>query len=194
MRIANWGLAILLLSPLGTAIAQQQEQQIPQPAQPQHESLGDAARRSQDQKKDQPKPVKVWTNDNIPTATGNISIIGQTTDSTSDNSAPAQTPPPNPKVAAAQRAASEAELSAAKDKLLSLKTDLDIMQRKFTLDDQMYRGKPDYSSDKAGAAAMKDEKDQVDAKMQDVEDAQRKVDELQAKLAASAGDKSSDSK
>ena len=38
----------------------------------------------------------------------------------------------------------DAELAAAKEHLQSLQTDLDILQRTHTLDEQMYLGKPEH--------------------------------------------------
>jgi peptidoglycan hydrolase CwlO-like protein len=48
----------------------------------------------------------------------------------------------------------------------------------------MYLSKPEHENDKEGAAQMQDEEDQISAKQQEVADAQKKVDELQAKLTA----------
>jgi hypothetical protein len=193
MRTAKLGLVILLISPPGTALAhqqgQQQEQQTPPPADQQQDSLAAASRRARAEQKDEPKPAKVWDNDSIPTTTGNISVIGQAA-APPDNSPEADNRPVNPAASAEKKSAIEGELTAAKQQLESLKTDLDIMQRKYTLDDSMYRGKPDYTSDKDGAAAMKDEKDQVDAKLQEVVDAQKKIDDLQAQLDAASTEKS----
>jgi Fe-S-cluster formation regulator IscX/YfhJ len=52
------------------------------------------------------------------------------------------------------------------------------------MDQQTYYGKTDYSSDKAGAAALADEKNQIDSKQQQVTDAEKKVADLQAQLDA----------
>src|SRR5208282_67618 len=153
MRIAKWGLAILLVSPLGSAAARQEQAPPPsdQPAtagEPQQDSLAAAARRAQDQKKDQPKAAKVWDNDTIPTTSANISVVGQS--GGPDNSAAAGNPPAKPAETGQpdnsaptpeKKAAIEEQLLAAKDLLASLKTDLDIAQRKYSLDQQTYYGK-----------------------------------------------------
>jgi len=47
----------------------------------------------------------------------------------------------------------------------------------------MYYNKPDYQSDKAGAAALNDEQSQIDAKQQEITDLQKKIDDMQAKAA-----------
>ena len=158
MRIAQWGLMILLIWPLGTALAQEQQQE---------DSLAAAARRAKDekkeQKKDQTKTPKVWDNENISSVPGTISVIGkpaapaeqkQVEAGAKEGSKPAKT--------AEEKLAIQADLDAAKKQLDSLKTDLDILQRKYPLDEQMYYSNPDHASDKAGAAALKDEQDQIE--------------------------------
>src|ERR1700722_2449434 len=52
--------------------------QTSQPASAQPDPLVAAARRTREEKKDQAKPGRVFTNDNIPT-TGGISAVGETT-------------------------------------------------------------------------------------------------------------------
>jgi hypothetical protein len=85
-------------------------------------------------------------------------------------------------------------LEEAKQKLESLKTDLDILQRKYALDQQTYYSKPEYQSDKDGAAALQGEDNQIQDKEQDVEAAQKRVDDLQAQLQAAGNSGSSSSK
>ena len=180
MKLAHWGLTLLLLAPLGAAAAR-----------PQETSLADAARQARQQKKASPKDVKVWDNDTISQTTGQISVVGQTPPPAADTkakpaaaadkaAAPAEAKAPEKK--AEDKAALEADLAAAKDKLASLKTDLDILQRKLVLDRQTFYGKIDYASDKAGAAALQDEQGQINSKQQEVADAQKKIDDLQEKL------------
>lgn len=167
MRIANWALIIALVLPVGVASAQQQE-----------ESTAAAARRAQEQKKkNPPKSAKVWDNDNIQGKPGNVNVVGQTAAPAAEQEAAA---PPTPE----EQSALEGDVSAAKAQLQNLKTDLDILQRKYALDQRTYLGKTNYASDKAGAAALVDEKSQVDAKQAEVDAAQKKLDDLQSKLDA----------
>jgi len=186
MKLAHWGLMLLLLAPLGTAWAR-----------PQETSLADAARKAREQKKAPPKDAKVWDNDTISQTTGRISVVGQTPPpveaaAESKPAAEDKTAAPAegkaPEKTAEEKTALETELAAAKDALATVKTDLDILQRKYGLDRQVFYGRTDSASDKAGAAALQDEQSQIDAKQQEVADAQKKVDELQEKLkAAGAG-------
>jgi hypothetical protein len=201
MKIAHWGLGILLVMPLGGVAGQQQSSQQSTQQAP-VDRVAEAARRAREQKKDETKAPHVWNNDDIPKTNG-VSVVGETPAAGADAPAgdaakganPAAAPAVAPNGAAAgasgQGAAPEktgaiaTELAAANENLKSLKTDLDIAQRKYGLDQQTYLSNPDHANDNAGATALKDEEDQIAAKQQEVADAQKKVDEIQARLAAS---------
>jgi DNA repair exonuclease SbcCD ATPase subunit len=184
MRIVRWGLAILLVVPGGIAAAQQEQQ--PQ-------TLADAAKRSREQKKDQPKATHFWDNDTVPKSPNAVSVVGQA----STASAPAEERTATPSVGAGaaapasdanaannsnDSAQAKAELSDAKESLKKLKDELDLLTRQYNLDQQSHYGKPDYASDTAGADKLKSEESQVEAKKQEVAEAQKKADEAQAKV------------
>jgi hypothetical protein len=201
MKLAKWGLAILLASPLTIpSLASAQSQDTAQSGQ--QDPLAAAARRAREQKKDQPKAAKVWDNDNIPSGAGSVSVVGNSgatdqaaSDQQQGNQQHDQGQAANSNAQAqpsdADKAAKAAELDGDKRQLESLKTDLDILQRKLVLDQQTYYSKPDYSSDKAGAAALKDEQDQIAAKQQQIDDLQKKMDDLQSQLDAASSSPSS---
>ncbi len=201
------GLAIVILLQVGSTSARQP---LEQQQQGDSTSIADAARRSREQKKEQPKGTKVWDNDTIPRKPGAVSVVGQTpaTDATDDSAAkpadgdanavgqtastdsttstplaPAADKSEGSK-ASAELAAIQTDLASAKAHLQTAKADLDIVQRKLALDSQMYYSKPNYSADKDGAANIAAEKTDLEAKQQEVADAQMKVDQLEAKLAA----------
>jgi hypothetical protein len=200
MKLAKWGLAILLASPaIIPALASAQPQDTSQSSQP--DPLAAAARRAREEKKDQPKAAKVWDNDNIPSGPGAVSVVGNS-GATADQGASDQQQQDQGQAANsntqaqpsdADKAAKAAELDGDKKQLESLKTDLDILQRRLVLDQQTYYSKPDYSSDKAGAAALKDEQDQIAAKQQQVDDLQKKMDALQSQTDAAGGNSPSSS-
>lgn len=200
MKIAKLGLVGLLVWAPGLAAAQQQSSESSQSGQAtqaqasdqkQDDSLGAAARRAREQKKEAPKTTKVWDNENIPSKPDGISVIGESgsgSGNAEQSAAPAATTSNAPNAAkdsaaeAHEKAALTAELAEAKEHLQSVTTDLDILTRKYGLDQQMYYSKPDYASDKDGAAKLKAEEDDMGAKKQEIEAAQKKVDELTAKL------------
>jgi hypothetical protein len=189
MKYANWGFVILLFAPARIAVAQQPSTQ--------QDDVAAAARRVREQKHQQAKAVKVWDNDNIPKSSAALSVIGQAAPenepATADSSANTEGKPADAgagkKIAlttAEQKSVLETDLAAAKEQLQTLQNDLDILQRKYTLDQQTYYSKPDYASDKAGAASLQDEQDQIDAKQQEMIAAQQKIADLQQKLNAAS--------
>ncbi|MGB0034787.1 MAG: hypothetical protein WBP79_04855 [Candidatus Acidiferrales bacterium] len=211
MRLARWGSVILLVLPVGIAAAQQQ-QPPPPPAsqQEQPQSVGEAARRAREQKKDQAKGGRVWDNDNIPKTPSTVSVVGQgatpegaaapaagdaaaapaaSDQAASGAAAPAAAAPADN--ADKEKTAIESELSAAKELLQSVQKDLDIASRQYSLDQQQFNTKPNYASDREGAAKLADEASQVEAKRQQVADAQKRVDELTAKLKSASAAASS---
>jgi len=229
MKSAWPGLAILLLLPVNSVSARPPQQQQYHEEDP--SNVADAARRAREQKKEQPKPAKVWDNDTIPKKPGEVSVIGQTPAAAevddSAEGAGAKDADANAKAAAAgaesadnaakpanegasgapgaasapgagdagepsekkdgdklaaEIAAIQADLAAARAQLQIAKADLDVAQRKFNLDSQTYYSKPNYVADKDGAANIDAEKAEMEAKQQQVADAQMRVDQLEAKL------------
>ena len=186
MRIARWAFTVLLLTPLAASLL---APFVARPAQAQDQdqdnSLAAAARRAQEQKKDQPKAAKVWDNSNLPT-TAPVSVVGQepaaagssTTDTTSSTT-PAADAKPAP--TAAEVAALNSDLDVAKQRLADLKADLDVAQRKYALDQQTYYSKPNFAAEKSGAAALAAEKSDVDAKADAVAAAEKLLAAAQAK-------------
>jgi len=203
MKIAHWALGMLLAMPAGMAQGQEQQQQPPpkpdqssaSAQQSTPDPLAEAARRARELKKDQGKPAHVWNDDNIPKAPNYVSVVGKSGSATpGDNAAnpngaaagDTAVPAEGAALSAEEKEKIEADLSAAKQHLQTLQTDLDILQRTHTLDEQMYLSNPGHASDSAGAAKIKDEEDQIAAKQQEAAEAQKQVEELQAKLAKAA--------
>ena len=197
MKIAQWGLVILLVSPLASAAARQPQQAPPSDQSSsssgqQDNSVAAAARRAQEQKKDQPKASAghVWDNDTIPATPGGVNVVGQSGESAGAPAAPEAGQQPSAPATPEQKAALDSSLNSAKAKLESLKADLDIATRKYALDEQMYMGKPDYSKDKEGAAAMQTEKDDIAAKQQEIADEEKQIQDLQSQVdSANSGSK-----
>jgi hypothetical protein len=184
MKIA---IGLFLLLPLGLSAAQQGDQQSTQ--QPAPNSVVEASRHAREQKKDQAKAVHVWNDDNLPKA-AEVSVVGQTpvADNPSGSAAAVSggaTPVATPAPSAADLAAVTAELTTAKEHLQSIQKDLDILQRKYGLDEQTYLSKPEYKNDREGAAQLKGEENQIAALQAEIVEAQKKVDLLQSKLSNS---------
>lgn len=193
MNMARLGFVMLVGLATATMAAAQQSSQAQAPAQSSSQtaqsntssspesSLAAAARRAREERKQQPaaKTPRVWDNDNIPTIPSNLNVVGS---ADSDSNAQPADQAAAPAATPVDKDAIGKDLAAAKDHLQSLQTDLDLLQRTYTLDQQSYYGKPDYSSDPDGAAKLKGEQTAIDAKQQEIEDAQKKIGDLQAQF------------
>jgi hypothetical protein len=201
MRIAQLAvgraLGILLLLPAGLTFAQSAPAPPPAAqAEPGSDALAAAAKRARGDRKDQAKEARVWDNDNIPKAGHEISVIGQkdatANEGTTDAAAGAASANPGPAVAAGAGDSPEsagkqgehlhAQIDAAKERIASLRTDLELMQRTLVLDSQMYYGKTDYSSDTEGARKLQDEQAQIAEKQQAIDDTEKQMADLESQL------------
>ena len=134
------------------------------------DSVAEAARRAREQKKPAAKPSKVITDDDVKHAA-----------SASSEPAPApgaQAPPsagasavPDPKDEKASK-----ELAALKEEAKQMQSDLDLLQRQLSLEQDTYQSNPDYVHDTAGKA-------KVDGIKLQVGDKQQALDRLKAHLA-----------
>jgi hypothetical protein len=187
MKIAHWGLGILLVMPMGVALGQAQPQDAQAPPPAQTDALAAAAKQAREAKKDAPKPARVWNDDNVPKNDSAISVVGKTGDEADAAAAAAAAnaaanAPAGGAAGTPNRATIERNIANAKEKLATIKVDLDLAQRTYTLDSQMYYVKPDYASDLDGAAKLKDEQDVIAAKQQEMDEEQKKIDDMNAEL------------
>jgi hypothetical protein len=155
-------------------------------------SVAEAARRAREKKKENAKPVRTLTNDDLPAApAGDVAngavalppaMNGEDAVRPSANDGGAKKPstPVNEEQRKALKANTAAALERAKKQLATALSELDLMQRKLVLDSDSYYSKTDYASDKEGKANLDAEAQAIDIKKQDIEDLKARVAELQA--------------
>ena len=184
----------LILSPAIALAAPQQQSQQEQSKQSQ--SVAEAARKAKEQQKTAPKAQTVWTNDTVGAVQGTVNVVGQQSAASSAAGAAeakAGAAPAGAEAAAAPTASAEdiaklqSQLADAKKSLDSVKTDLDIAQRKYNLDAAQYYGTPNYAANKQGQTMLDGEKSAIAAKKQDVGAAQKKVADLESQIKALGG-------
>lgn len=198
--IGKWVAVLLLASPAGIAAAQQPPSAKPDRQQSQtqdqtqtkgqQDPLAAAARRAREQRRSQPQATKVWDNDNLPSAPAAVSVTGTASAASTDESAAGNGTAGEQEGSSSAKAASvkdqkaelQKQLTDAKAHLKSVQTDLDIATRTYELDQQTFYSSPNHDSDTDGATKLKNEQSDVDTKKQAVADAQKKVDDLNAKL------------
>jgi hypothetical protein len=115
--------------------------QTSQPAPAQPDPLVAAARRAREEKKDQAKPGRVFTNENIPT-TGGISAVGETTAAASGDKAGASEASAKDNSLEAQEKTWRERFSKLRHKLEQDQQELDVMQRELGVLDVQYYNNP----------------------------------------------------
>jgi hypothetical protein len=193
MRSANsfrfGALLIVALTLLPCAQGRSQDTQTEQ-----SQSVADAARRARDQKKEQKKKIaksasKVITDDDLDTKNFKPGAEGLNVGS----SPKSDTEPPRAAAVASAEAADKRAAAVAtdsgrkpgedpesaklKERIAQVQRDLDLLQRAFSLDQDSFYSRPDYSRDTAGKAKLDSERRQIDEK-------QKELDELKTRLAA----------
>ncbi len=183
MKIAHWGWPIYIATlAMGAGSARAQSQQSSQntsQAAPKTQSVVEAARRTKEEKKNLPKPVRVWNNDNLPKE--GINVIGTTGQPSAPSAADALTDAEEAPQNAPQ---TQSSINDLKQKIAALSKDVDLAQRKYSLDSEMYYGKTDYQDDTTGKAALDSESADLEAKKEQLAQQQAALDSLQARLAS----------
>ena len=157
------------------------QQQTPPPASPQQQSLGDAARKAREQKKNAPQATKTFTNDDIPA----LRAVGV---STVGSAAPAAAPAP-----AEDRKKLEEEwrkrFAEARQKLELAKKDLDVMQRELNQLDVQYYPDPNKAlQQQYSRSDINEKRDKIEAKKQEIAKLEQAIEDLQDELRKSGGD------
>jgi len=189
--------ALGCLLTVGTTAGEAAQQQIPTSAPASHTtpSLADVARQQHALHKNQPRTDMIWTNDNLPGA-GGISVVGQPPEQFADAS-----PPPESEVteneepvpateaipiarptSAAQSDQAKRKLEDAKQRLASLRIDVNLAQREFALDQRQFDSNPNRPIDRGGEEKLRDDSHQVEEIQQEVTAAENEVARLEQEL------------
>ncbi len=127
-----------------SAATAQPAAQAPQVAPAQQDSLAAAARRTREEKKEQPKPAKVFTNDDLP-AVGGISSVGEAS-ATGENGAGENKSDAKASAADAGSSSEEkvwrAKFATLRHNLEQDQQELDVMQRELGVLDVQYYSNP----------------------------------------------------
>jgi hypothetical protein len=167
-------------------------------------SVADAARRAREQKKNAAKPARTLTNDDLPPAQAQPAPppsaptdAGEAANPSSAQPKPEGEAEPSKAAASAEsaaqaddgakkRAEKQAALKRAKAELAQAQSELDVLQRKATLDSDAHYSKTDYAHDTEGKATLDADAQQIDDKKAHVEDLKARVAALQSELGEAA--------
>ncbi|MFY9803776.1 MAG: hypothetical protein WA211_19960 [Candidatus Acidiferrales bacterium] len=157
--------------------------------------LAEAARKAREQKKDQPKPARVFDNDNLPTQ-GGISAVGAAPAGESTEGGEAAAPAEAGGAPAKSAAPSGGDEKSWREKFAKLRkkldqdqADLDIMQRELGVLDVQYYNDPMKAMQQGYTRSDIDEKTaKIEAKKKQVESDQQAISDLEDELRSAGGD------
>ena len=171
---------VMLASPAYLAARQDQDQG--------QESVADAARKAQAQKKEAPKPKMVIDNDNLGTVSGTINVVGEAP-------APAEDQTKKPAEDKTQKAPAKDEaywrqkFADANKKLADDQHELDILQREYNLKQQQYYADPMASlKQEYSRQDLNDSKTNIDDKTAVVAQDKANISDLEDQLRQAGGD------
>jgi hypothetical protein len=167
------------------------------------ESVADAARKAQAEKKPSAKPATVFTNDNIDTIKGTINVVGEAPappESDKDKAEAAdksKTPATGDKAAAPgdKKSAAKGEEDWRKDftdarkKLADDSHELDVLQRDYNLKQQQYYSDPNVAMrQQFSRQDLTDTKTQIDEKTAAVAADKQAISDLEDRLRQAGGE------
>jgi len=182
------GMLAILTAMIAMALgspARAQQQAPPEqkpPEKKQETSVAEAARKAREQKGTPAKPTRVFTNDNLPSGTTGVSMVGSGAGGTGEAGAAAEGTAAGE--ASAEGGVDEAEVQKLRERVDALKKELDLLMRDFNLRNQQFSSNPGYMRDAAGKAALDQLEAQKNAKQQELADAEAQLKEMESKRRA----------
>jgi hypothetical protein len=150
--------------------------------------LADAARKAQAEKKTQPKPTKVYTDDNIGGVQGQVSVVGQAPEGAapaSDQTADKDKTPTEKK----DEAYYKKKFGELHRKLDDDEKELDVLQREYSLKQQQYYSDPNTAmKEQYTRQDLTDTSTAIDKKKQDIADDNQAISDLEDDLRRNGGD------
>ena len=165
-------------------------------AAPQQESAAEAARKAREQKKNQPKAAKVFTNDDLVAARGGVSVVGSAP--APDKPAAEQPVPGEKKTPAAEdkeekpkkdEAYWRRRFAEARGKLRTAEKELDVVQRELNLQQQQYYSDPNKAlRQQYDRSDINNLRKAIEDKRAEVEKLRQALAELEDELRREGGD------
>lgn len=162
-------------------------QTVPQTTTAKTESLADAARKARAAEKNVPKATVVFTNDNIPTASSGVSVVGNSASASSDQST--STPSQASDDKNNDEAAWRQKFADARHKVDQDKQELSVMQRELgELNVQFYTSPTQAMDQSYSRSDIIEKQSAIDAKQKQLAADQQALSNLEDDLRKAGGD------
>ncbi len=154
---------------------------------PQPDSIAEAARKAREAKKEQPKPAKVFDNDNLPG--GTVSTVGKTDDTKKDGDASADGSADKSKTSGDAENDWKEKFAGLRAKLARDKEDLDVMQRELgVLNLQNYSDPVKSMQQGVTRSDINQKTASIDAKQKAIDADEQAISDAEDELRKSGGD------
>ena len=181
--------ASLALAALFLALPARAQQQDPQQQPGTGDSLAEAARKAKEEKKDNPKPKKVYTDDDISTKKSDVSVVG-------NPPAPADaTAPPDAGTAAPAKGTLTPEqkwrkaFAAQRAKIAQAEKELDVLQREESKAGLQYYSDPTKAmKEQLTRNELNEKATKIAAKKQQIADLKQQMEDMEDQLRKEGGD------
>jgi hypothetical protein len=151
--------------------------------------LADAARKAQAQKKTEPRPTKVYTDDNIGSVPGQISVVGPGAEGASAGSDQSGDKDKNAAPEKKDEAYYRRHFAGLRAKLADDQKKLDDLQHDYGVKQQQYYSDPNTAmKEEYTRKDIDDTQAEIDKKKQDVADDQQAISDLEDDLRRNGGD------
>ena len=159
---------------------------------PKTESLAEAARKARAAEKNAPKAATVFTNDNLPTISSGVSVVGQASaasTSASTSAGPASSASSTTSAGSSDEAAWRAKFADARHKIEQDKQELAIMQREMgELNVQYYANPTKALMQSINRSDITKKQAAIDAKQKQLAADEQALSDLQDQLRKAGGD------
>ena len=179
----------LALAALFLALPVRAQQQDPQQQPGTGDSLAEAARKAKEEKKDNPKPKKVYTEDDISTKKSDVSVVGN-----APTPADATATPDAVTVAPAKGTQTPEQkwrqaFAAQRAKIAQAEKELDVLQREESKAGLQYYSDPTKAmKEQLTRNEINEKAAKIAAKKQQIADLKRQMDDMEDQLRKEGGD------
>ncbi len=166
----------------------------------QEQSIADAARKAREQKKNEPKAKRVFTNDNIPTVPGAVSTVGPPPQTTTDSAGGPATggtettadqsgdKTDKAKETGNDEATWRKKFAELRAKIAQAEKEADIMQRELNLKRQQYYSDPNVAlKEQYSRGDINETKQKIDDKKKEIADLKQQLSDLEDDLRRAGG-------
>jgi phage-related minor tail protein len=178
------GLALAALFLALPARAQQQDTQQPGSG----DALAEAARKAKEEKKDQPKPKKVYTEDDISTKKSDISVVGNAPAPAEGTQTPETATPPAKGVLTPEQKWRK-QFSEQRAKIALAEKELDVLQREENKAGLQYYSDPTKAmKEQLTREDLNQKAAKIDAKKKQIADLKQQMEDMEDQLRKEGGD------